>query len=153
MLGCNDEKEVFLKMKTTEFYKLLNYYYSYYFNWKYVYKRYKLIFNHNIIRSEIPLVEKELQRELVNCNVVNALNSSAEQNYNDREKHGFKLPMMYLKAQTLLTDTLIKVVEGDPYDTGEEVLQSKAEEVDEKLILSEEEQNQIDTELDAIFGL
>lgn len=66
ILGCKDEREVFMKMKTAEFYKALTYYYGYYFGWAYVYKEYKLIFNQEIIKEEIPEVEVELQKELLN---------------------------------------------------------------------------------------
>lgn len=63
-LGCKDEREVFMKMKTAEFYKALTYYYGYYFGWAYVYKEYKLIFNQEIIKEEIPEVEVELQKNV-----------------------------------------------------------------------------------------
>lgn len=149
MVGCKDEREVFLKMKTAEFYKSLNNSYSYHFGWKYVYKRYKLIFNRDIVEAEIPLVEKELQRELLNCNIVNALNESAKNNYNSRIQKGFDMPPMYVQAQSLLTDRLIKIEENDPFDTGDEVLHEKSEAVECNLL----EDVGVDVELDAIFGL
>lgn len=153
MLGCKDEREIFLRMKTAEFYKLLNHYYSYYFNWKYVYKRYKLIFNHQVVIEEIPLAEKELQRELLNCNVVNAINTSAEHNFNTCGERGFELPTLYIKAQTLLTDKLIKIEPHDPYDTGDEVRQGKYKEVEDKFLLSEAEQDELNAQLDALFSI
>lgn len=152
-VGCKDEKEVFLHMKTAEFYKLLNGFYAYYFNWKYVYKRYKLIFNKHIVMDEIPIVEKELQRELLNCNIVNAINISAENNYISNKENRFKLPKLYVKAQSLLTDKLVKIKPHDPDDTGAEVRQGKIKEVEENFFLSEADKAELDIELDALFSI
>lgn len=145
MLGCNDEREIFLKMKTAEFYKILNHYYSHYFNWKYVYKEYKLIFNVHIVRDEIPKVEMELQRELLNGKVADALNRGAAQNYATSGERKFKLPEMYIQAQNLLTDILIKQ-EGNNSDIA--ALRKNSEEY----ILTELTQDD-DDELNSLFGI
>lgn len=151
--GCKEEYEIFQKMKTAEYYKLLNYYYNYYFNWKYVYKRYKLIFNREIVVEEIPRVEKELQRELLNYNIVNALNTGAEKNYNTCKEKNYKLPEVYVKAQSLLTDKLIRIEANDPYDTGDEVRHGKVSEIIENFNLSESEMEELETQLDALFSI
>lgn len=103
-LGCKDEKEVFLKMKTAEFYKKLNEQYYYYFKWQYVYQRYKIIYNNKIVVEEIPNAEAKLQKELLNNKVINALEHGATQNYTTSK---VKLPDTYKQAQSLLTDALI----------------------------------------------
>lgn len=145
MLGCNDEREIFLKMKTAEFYKILNHYYFHYFNWKYVYKEYKLIFNVHVVRDEIPKVEMELQRELLNGRVANALNRGAAQNYATSSERKFKLPEMYLQAQNLLTDILIKQ-EGNDSDI------AALRKDNEEYILTELTQDD-DDELNSLFGI
>ena len=145
MLGCEDEREIFLKMKTAEFYKILNHYYSHYFNWKYVYKEYKLIFNVHVVRAEIPKVEMELQRELLNEKVADALNRGATQNYATSAERKFKLPEMYIQAQNLLTDILIKQ-EGNSADIA--ALRKDGEEY----ILTELTQDD-DDELNSLFGI
>lgn len=145
MLGCNDEREIFLKMKTAEFYKILNHYYFHYFNWKYVYKEYKLIFNVHVVRDEIPKVEMELQRELLNGRVADALNRGAAQNYATSSERKFKLPEMYLQAQNLLTDILIKQ-EGNDSDI------AALRKDNEEYILTELTQDD-DDELNSLFGI
>lgn len=59
------------------------------------------------------------------------------------------MPPMYVQAQSLLTDRLIKIEENDPFDTGDEVLHEKSEAVECNLL----EDVGVDVELDAIFGL
>lgn len=145
MLGCANEQEIFLKMKTAEFYKILNHYYSHYFNWKYVYKEFKLIFNVHVVRDEIPKVEMELQRELLNGRVADALNRGAAQNYATSDKRKFKLPEMYLQAQNLLTDILIKQ-EGNDSDI------AALRKDNEEYILTELTQDD-DDELNSLFGI
>lgn len=145
MLGCNDEREIFLKMKTAEFYKILNHYYFHYFNWKYVYKEYKLIFNVHVVRDEIPKVEMGLQRELLNGRVADALNRGAAQNYATSAERKFKLPEMYLQAQNLLTDILIKQ-EGNDSDI------AALRKDNEEYILTELTQDD-DDELNSLFGI
>lgn len=153
ILGCEEEYEIFQKMKTVEFYKLLNYYYNYYFNWKYVYKQYKLIFNNDIVLAEIPKVEKELQRELLNCNIVNALNTGAKKKYSASKGHKFQLPDMYLKAQSILTEKLIRIDPHDLHDTGDEVRQGTVNEIAGDFELSETEMKELQTQMDALFGI
>ena len=145
MLGCNDEREIFLKMKTAEFYKILNHYYAHYFNWKYVYREYKLIFNVHIVRDEIPKVEMELQQELLNGRVADVLNRGAAQNYATSSERKFKLPEMYIQAQNLLTDILIKQ-EGNNSEI------AALRKNNEEYILTELTQDD-DDELNSLFGI
>ena len=144
-LGCKDggEQEIFLKRKTAEFYKALNYYYSTW-GWRYAFKQYKIIFNSEIARDEISEVENSLQRELLNTNIVRALERGAEKYYNCcREKecetqgdnNKFILPTTYLQAQSLLTDKLIKI------------RNNREKEITYDLTTEES------TELDAIYGI
>lgn len=145
MFGCEDEREIFPKMKTAEFYKILNHYYAHYFNWKYVYKEFKLIFNVHVVRDEIPKVEMELQRELLNGKVAEALNRGAAQNYATSGERKFKLPKMYIQAQNLLTDILIKQEGNDS-----EIAALRKD--NEEYTLTELTQND-DDELNSLFGI
>ena len=151
-LGCKDEREVFMKMKTAEFYKALTYYYGYYFGWAYVYKEYKLIFNQEIIKEEIPEVEVELQKELLNASVAEAIERTAEQNYITCEAKDIKLPKLYQKAQGLLIDALIRL-DGNEAEIASKRISDDTEEPDSIRMLTCEESSQLDDELDALFGM
>lgn len=151
-LGCKDEREVFMKMKTAEFYKVLTYYYGYYFGWAYVYKEYKLIFNQKIIKEEIPEVEVELQKELLNASVAEAIERTAAQNYITCEEKDIKLPKLYQKAQGLLIDTLIRL-DGNESEIAAKRISDEIEEPNSVRMLTCEESSQLDDELDALFGM
>lgn len=143
LVQCKTEQEVFLKLKTSEFYKILNGYYNYYLNWKYVYKEYKLIFNESIVKEEIATVAAELQRELLNANIAKAIKQTAKQNF---ETHHDKLPELYLKAQTLLTDKLIRI---DKSNTA--IANNKTDNA--PIFINQAEENALKDELNAVFGL
>lgn len=151
-LGCKDEREIFMKMKTAEFYKALTYYYGYYFGWAYVYKEYKLIFNQEIIKEEIPEVEVELQKELLNASVAEAIERTATQNYITCKAKDIKLPKLYQKAQGLLIDALIRL-DGNESEIASKRISDDTEEPDSIRMLTCEESSQIDDELDALFGM
>lgn len=144
VVNCKNEQEVFLKFKTSEFYKTLNHYYAYYFDWQYVYKEYKLVFNQNIVKDEIPVVEIELQKELLNTDVAKAIQQTAVQNFT---AHKEKLPKLYLKAQSLLIDTLIRLDVSNNKVADNKVTKAPI------FMLGTEEENEIRNELDAVFGL
>lgn len=112
-MGFEDERQVFLKMKTTEFYNGVNYWLDKLYGWKYTFKRYKVIYCDDVVRKEITRHERDLQREILNTNIVNATIRAAESNYTNSKDREFKLPDTYLQAQNLLTDTLIKLKSKD----------------------------------------
>ena len=130
----------------------MTYYYGYYFGWAYVYKEYKLIFNQEIIKEEIPEVEVELQKELLNASVAEAIERTATQNYITCKAKDIKLPKLYQKAQGLLIDALIRL-DGNESEIASKRISDDTEEPDSIRMLTCEESSQLDDELDALFGM
>lgn len=153
MVGCKDEREVFLRMKTADFYKLLSYYYNYYFGWAYVYREYKLIFNRDIVKEEIPTVELELQKALLNAKVSDAIERTTAQNFKRCTEKGVKLSQMYRKAQGLLLDTLVKLEGEESEISAKRVNDCLEKEPTFDGMLTDEEESQLDDELNALFGM
>ena len=117
-----------------------------------VYKEYKLIFNQKIIKEEIPEVEVELQKELLNASVAEAIERTAEQNYITCEAKDIKLPKLYQKAQGLLIDALIRL-DGNESEIAAKRISDEIEEPNSVRMLTCEESSQLDDELDALFGM
>lgn len=110
-MGFESEQQIYLKMKAAEFYKAVNYYLNKLYGYKYTFKQYKVIFNQNIVMEEIPRIEQEFQRALLNENIIGSLNRSAKKHYdsvNTSDKE-FRLSNSYIQAQELLTNKLIKL--------------------------------------------
>lgn len=118
-MGFENEQQIYLKMKASEFYKAVNYYLNKLYGYKYTFKQYKIIFNQNIVMEEIPLIEQEFQRTLLNENIIGSLNRGAKKHYNSVNAKDtiFRLPETYIQAQEILADKLVKIKdEADKLD-------------------------------------
>ena len=110
-MGFESEQQIYLKMKAAEFYKAVNYYLNKLYGYKYTFKQYKIIFNQNIVMEEIPRIEQEFQKTLLNDNIIGSLNRSAKKHYDsvNAKDAEFRLPDTYIQAQEILTDKLVKL--------------------------------------------
>lgn len=110
-MGFENEQQIYLKMKAAEFYKAVNYYLNKLYGYKYTFKQYKIIFNQNIVMEEIPRIEQEFQRALLNENIIGSLNRGAKKHYDavNSKDAVFRLPDTYIQAQALLTEKLVKI--------------------------------------------
>ena len=98
------------------------------YGWDYFFKRYKIIFDAKNIRKAIPETESNLNKALLNQEVILYLNTEAQKQYDKSIKeyndsidsaetedelmiamNQWKLPPNYVLAQSLLADELIKV--------------------------------------------
>lgn len=110
-MNCETMKQIILRFKGKEYYKKVNERLYKKYQWKSVFKQKKLIFNTPDVVAEIPRIELELQKELLNSKVIDALNESNQKLY-ERQKlkdDGFQLPEYYIKAQAMLAEELLRI--------------------------------------------
>ena len=130
--GYNNVYQVFANNRQTEFFNEVNNILFDRHGWDYFFKRYKIIFDAKNIQKAIPETEINLNKVLLNQEVVSYLNSEAQKQYDKSLKkyndtiqdastdnelmiaiNGWKLPQNYVLAQSLLADELIKIDYSD----------------------------------------
>lgn len=126
--GYKNIYQVFVNNKQLDFFTDVNDLLYERHEWDYFFKRYKIIFDAKNIRKAIPETEIQLNRELLNKEVLSYLNEEAQKQYDksmnkyidaieeaedEREfmaaMNSWKLPPNYVLAQTLLANELIKI--------------------------------------------
>ena len=131
-MKCNTMFQMISKGIQDEFYESVYNLISKY-GWNHYYKRIKIIFNANNIQESIPEVEVNLNKQLLNLEVINYLNNEAVKIYDANIEdynntldtavktnmniqwaiNRFKLPDNYVMAQKLLADELISINDSD----------------------------------------
>ncbi|PKM72149.1 MAG: hypothetical protein CVU91_10490 [Firmicutes bacterium HGW-Firmicutes-16] len=91
-LGLLSLNHVFLKFKNDQFYSRVNELLYDKCGWLYTFKQYKIIYTKADIIIEIPITELQLQRLILNENVISVINQQAENNY---EKNQIKYEKEY----------------------------------------------------------
>lgn len=85
-MGFNKMQSVFLSFSVDKFYNRVNEILMEKYQWLYSYKRYKVIFLSEQIKNEIPQVEIELKKKLLNTKISDTINKEAENNIVKNEK-------------------------------------------------------------------
>ena len=132
--NCETISQAVLKKRHKDFYKKVNDILYEKYKWKYYYKAYKIIFNHNDINRFIPRLEMDLRDALcsLNSEIIKSLNVEAEKLYNkkieeynekissaytDKEYleaiHSWHYPINYAIAQQILANELIAISDHD----------------------------------------
>ena len=136
--NCNNINEIVYKKLSQQYYCRIKEIINDEWDWKYYYKAYSIIFNHENIEKSIPRIEKTLDEAIneLNHNIVMALNKEAETTYKRKvEKYYnlieesefnsmllFKLEYIkkphdnYVIAQQMLANELINISKEDPID-------------------------------------
>ena len=128
-LGCRNIFQVFANNKRDEFFKIVDGLIYERHGWDYFFKRYKIIFDAKNIQEAIPETEIQLNRILLNREIITYCNKEAQKQY-DKSKgryeeitdgatdeyemailmaNTWKLPDNYVLIQSLLADELIKI--------------------------------------------
>lgn len=126
--GLDSVFQVFSKNKQKAYFKAVNNILHEWYNWDYYFQKYKVIFDAKNIIKAIPQTEIDLNKALLNKEVISYLNEEALKNYNrSQEKYQKRinsaqnenelmeainrktLPPNYVLAQTLLADELLRI--------------------------------------------
>ena len=111
--GFDDVRQIYATNQQKQFYSLVNKTLFDEYGYNKYYKRIKIIYNQENMISALPRTEIQLQKLMLNNNIVDYLNKEAKRiNNNWIEKYYNNetdvYPYYYLKAQQLLVDELIK---------------------------------------------
>lgn len=160
-LNCETVSQVVMRKRQKEFFKRVNDILYDEYKWKYFYKAYNIVFNHDDIKRFIPRLEMNLKDALHNLNseIISALNSEAETLYNEKtEEYNKKIdsaedeisfleavnswhyPVNYVLAQKILANELISI------STQEDIIPDNM--IDVTLVDEE-----INKELDELFSV
>lgn len=118
-MGYDKFIQVQLRYKTNQYYnRVKELLYERYGITNY-YKQIEIIYTQKHIIKALPDVERELEKELLNTQIVDVLNKQAEKIYKKNEedffmeKSDFYPPSNYVLAQKLLTSALIQIKKSD----------------------------------------
>ena len=150
-----DIYQIFLSNQQKEFYRLVNERLFREYGYHRYYKRIKIIYNQDNMVDAIPVTEFQLQKLLLNEKVVSYLNNEArniQTNWHQKTKDYFTgpCPDLYLKAQELLVDELIKPVSSTFVNVNINQLVEAASSLDPTLDSTLDPAEE--TELDEIFN-
>ena len=110
--------------KTTLFYNNVNRFLFKKYNWDYIYKEYKLIYNQQYMKKDIKIVENEIREEIkkqqlsLNCDIIDVINKQAI--------------TLYEKNKVQINDYEDKVIFEDykdrkPFEYGDDYLNNQSE--------------------------
>lgn len=108
VMGYEKMIQVYCRFKQDEFYRKVNERLNELYGWNFYFKQIKVIFTQEDIIEALPQVEIELQKEILNNKIIDCLSSNAK-DYYSKEREKWKIPDVYLMAQHILTDELIKI--------------------------------------------
>ena len=132
-MGYNNAYQVAINNREEEFFEKVNSILNKKHGWNYFFKRYKIIFDAKNIQKAIPETEIELNRILLNQEIISYLNKEAQSQYDKievryneivsnayddydeylRRRDTWKFPDNYVLIQGLLADELIKIDGND----------------------------------------
>lgn len=121
--------QVFCNNKQNEYYRLVNEKLNELYGWHHYFKQIKLIYTPEDVMEVIKQSEVDLQKEILNQKIINALNDNAKEkydkesqkwqqtrnnlmiwgDYDEKIQHRKLLPDTYLEAQRILTEELINI--------------------------------------------
>ena len=153
VLGYEKIFQVFLRFKQKEYYQKINEILYERYGWNYYFKQVKIIYVQENIQKVLPEAELNLKKQFLNKKVVNFLNENAENEFKkQREKYTvkyeelvnkwwgapedipnsekselWKMPDVYVTAQKILTDELIKIGHKNLAFSDEEFIKSNSD--------------------------
>lgn len=153
VLGYEKIFQVFLRFKQKEYYQKINDILYDRYGWHYYFKQVKIIYVQENIQKVLPEAELNLKKQFLNEKVVSFLNENAENEFKkQKEKYSakyeelvnkwwgnpedipdsekselWKMPDVYVTAQRILTDELIKIGHKDLDFCEEEFIKSNSD--------------------------
>lgn len=141
-MGYEKMIQVQLSSRTGEFYERVNeilwgkYKIAFYF------KQIQIVYVHDQIIKALPDVERELEKELLNSEIIKSLNKQADELYEEKRnaylsgESNWCPPQSYIYAQRFLTDQLIKL-KNEEEDIDDIIESIASEEIADKANLKE----------------
>ena len=153
VLGFEKIFQVFLRFKQKEYYQKINEILYERYGWHYYFKQVKIIYVQENVQKALPESELNLKKQFLNKKVVSFLNENAKNEFKkQREKYSakyeelvnkwwgdpedipnsekselWKMPDVYVTAQKILTDELIKIGHKDLSFSVQEFIESNSD--------------------------
>lgn len=153
VLGFEKIFQVFLRFKQKEYYQKINEIIYEKYGWNYYFKQVKIIYVQENVQKALPESELNLKKQFLNKKVVSFLNENAENEFKkQKEKYSakyeelvnkwwgnpedipdsekselWKMPDVYVTAQKILTDELIKIGHKDLSFSVKEFIESNSD--------------------------